>query len=1008
MTSVYSFGQGSFGQLGHGEEDDQTKPKIIAELRNTRVIKLACGARHSAAITDNGVLFTWGSNEDGELGRSRRLMIPQRVDALESQIVVSVACGDKHTACTTDSGEVFTWGGNASGQLGHGDNEPSGKPRVVKDLRPSFISSVACGAAFTLAMSRKGEIFAFGDGTYGQLGKGDLESRRWPVPVEKLAGVPIVQIDCGDQFSMALTVSGNVYSWGNNKFGQLGLGDSDTRSTPTLVRALRGKHIVQIACGAHHTIARSDKETIFSWGSGAAGQLGHGETGHETSPRPILALAGYDIGGIACGRRHSLAFRTGARPRMVYTWGTGPSGQLGLGNRQPHDTPTPVEADELTNKPILDAACGGEHTLVLASEATLDAASAAKYHKRSALAHLDLHDIRSLVDNVVSSGKITPLIEAIELVFSSPGSLNASFLKQTEHFDAAPSVTGVDLFAVREAYHKILALPAPYAERAHASLISALNTLLARFKTISTETNEDLRLYLIILENPLFLTPSRTTLPVVEKLVTAILGLPQSARQTLLRWWSEYPSEYFVRLVDLFQRTLAYLMRMEIPGPVVSVTSILNDLHNVNEAQGIVPYEKFYNHEVCETINLAKDYEQWRSSKNVFSFCRYPFLLTAQAKASILQIDANLQQQLSFHESIIHASDPFFVLRVRRDQIISDTLTQIAQHPPWAFKKPLKVVFEGEAGVDEGGVRKEYFQLVTRNLFDLQYGMFIKDELSHLYWFNMNSLETIDRYILIGAILGLAIYNGVILNVHFPMVVYKKLMHIKPNLKDLKELHPMLGRSLQEVLDFTGDVEQAFDLTFQSAYEKFGETQYYDLKPDGANIPVTNKNRQEYVDLYVDWYFNKSVGTQFEAFASGWRTLLSGDVLQMFRPEELSLLVCGSSEELDFSVLERVTHYAGDYTPETPVIKWFWSVAHGWSSEQKKRFLAFTTGSDRVPISGLGSVPLVIQRNGPDSDHLPTASTCYNVLLLPEYSSREKLDALLTSAINNFEGFGLA
>jgi hypothetical protein len=102
------------------------------------------------------------------------------------------------------------------------------------------------------------------------------------------------------------------------------------------------------------------------------------------------------------------------------------------------------------------------------------------------------------------------------------------------------------------------------------------------------------------------------------------------------------------------------------------------------------------------------------------------------------------------------------------------------------------------------------------------------------------------------------------------------------------------------------------------------------------------------------------------------------------------------------------TSYAAGYTAKHPTIKWFWSVAHAWNSEQKKRFLAFTTGSDRVPISGLGSVPLVIQRNGPDSDHLPTASTCYNVLLLPEYSSREKVEKLMTSAINNFEGFGLA
>jgi len=129
-------------------------------------------------------------------------------------------------------------------------------------------------------------------------------------------------------------------------------------------------------------------------------------------------------------------------------------------------------------------------------------------------------------------------------------------------------------------------------------------------------------------------------------------------------------------------------------------------------------------------------------------------------------------------------------------------------------------------------------------------------------------------------------------------------------------------------------------------------------------------------------------------------------VLQLFRPEELEQLICGSPE-LDFEALEMHTQYDDGYTADSTVIRTFWVVVHSLSEEDKKKLLFFATGSDRVPIKGLGNLPFVISRNGEHSDRLPTAHTCFNHLLLPDYNSEETLRERLMTAINNAEGFGL-
>ncbi|PIK48324.1 hypothetical protein BSL78_14808 [Apostichopus japonicus] len=211
---------------------------------------------------------------------------------------------------------------------------------------------------------------------------------------------------------------------------------------------------------------------------------------------------------------------------------------------------------------------------------------------------------------------------------------------------------------------------------------------------------------------------------------------------------------------------------------------------------------------------------------------------------------------------------------------------------------------------------------------------------------------------------------------------------------------------MQELLNCEDDVEDVFCQTFQISHTSMGETVTIDLKPMGSEIPVTNKNRGEYVDLYVKFLLVDAIQRQFQAFAKGFHSVCGGRALGLFHSVETQLLVCGR-KELDFATLEESVTYEDGYHREHKTIKNFWTVVREMTNEQKKQLLHFITGSARVPLRGWSSLPIVIQKNGADSAQLPTAMTCFNRLLLPDYATVERLRQRLFLAVQFSKGFGL-
>ncbi|GBG62284.1 hypothetical protein CBR_g29892 [Chara braunii] len=644
-------------------------------------------------------------------------------------------------------------------------------------------------------------------------------------------------------------------------------------------------------------------------------------------------------------------------------------------------------------------------------------------------------DLTSLLD-CLSKVKLTDgmgdAVHLIDATFSSLDALHMSFLpkhtiqkseeessKKCAEKVSAPAL-GVDFVSLRALYEAVLTLES---QEVVDALMLSIDKLLAEMHLAIDALSSSsaaggtriARPILIILQNPLLMEPEHHRL--LHKIWRLITSLPSPWQESLIRAFASSGRMEFEHMVAVIQQfvTIHLYEALQIDEAVEMATRVLALLDNANERSRIAKYTIFYNDAVNnDEFNIKEDFRRFKHPERYnFSFCKYPFIYDPSSKSRLLQMESEETMNEEFEGAIlqsifVEATCPYLVLTVRRSHLIQDTLEQIQDSTD--LKKKLKVKFLGEEGVDEGGVQKEFFQLIVRDIFDPKYGMFTYDEQTRLYWFSSGDsmdLLFMEEYELIGVIIGLAIYNGHILEFRFPNVIYKKLMGKPVTFEDLVEVAPDLARGLSQLLSFEGDVESVFCRSFQvSVRDVFGTIKTVDLKEDGGNVMVTKENRQEYVDMYTKYYLEKSIEWPFQAFMKGFKRLCGGRVLQFFRPEELEQLICGSPY-LDFEALERGTIYDYGYSKDSQVIRDFWQVVHSFSDEQKKRLLFFATGSDRAPIKGLANLPFVISRNGPDSDRLPTAHTCFNHLLLPEYCSADKLKERLLMAINDAEGFGL-
>lgn len=203
-------------------------------------------------------------------------------------------------------------------------------------------------------------------------------------------------------------------------------------------------------------------------------------------------------------------------------------------------------------------------------------------------------------------------------------------------------------------------------------------------------------------------------------------------------------------------------------------------------------------------------------------------------------------------------------------------------------------------------------------------------------------------------------------------------------------------------------LEDIIQRTFTIDMEIFNEMRTFELIPNGKEIMVTKENCVEFIEAYVDFIFVKQCENQVNAFKRGFYKLFDERMLKLlYTSEELEQYVCGS-KDLDFKELKRCAKYIQPLHPEHQFVKWFWEIVlDDFDDLQRRQLLAFTTGSDRAPITGLEDVEFILGIEGTDEEKLPIAHTCFNQLLLPDYQSKAKMKIKLTQAVENCEGFGM-
>ncbi|XP_054820563.1 PH, RCC1 and FYVE domains-containing protein 1 isoform X2 [Prosopis cineraria] len=339
---VFSWGEESGGRLGHGIDKDFCHPHLIEFLSVQNVEFIACGEYHTCAISTSGDLFTWGDGayNAGLLGHGSDVShwIPKRVTGpLEGLQVLHISCGTWHSALATSNGKLFTFGDGTFGVLGHGDRMSVSYPREVQSLSGLKTIKVACGvwhtAAIVEVMGHQGsnissrKLFTWGDGDKYRLGHGNKETYLQPTCVSALIDYNFHQIACGYTLTVALDTSGLVFTMGSTAYGQLGNPLSDGKTPAKVQDKLVGEFVEEISCGAHHVAVLTSRSELYTWGRGANGRLGHGDTEDRKSPTLVEGLKDRHVKNISCGSNFTSCI-------CIHKWVSGSDQSICSGCRQ--------------------------------------------------------------------------------------------------------------------------------------------------------------------------------------------------------------------------------------------------------------------------------------------------------------------------------------------------------------------------------------------------------------------------------------------------------------------------------------------------------------------------------------------------------------------------------------------------------------------------------------------------------------------------------------------------
>lgn len=1041
---LYSWGS---AHLMHDDDEERLVPaeslvpKTERMGRLSDICSVACGPNHSACATKDGQVYICGDNTSGAVAPYEPdlsvIVRPQLMESIGSQSVIrQVSCGWDHTAALSSNGTVLTWGNNEAGQLGHfvassRTDVPTTfcKPAAMSLGPGTRAASVACGHQFTMVLTSRMSMLICGKPQLS--GDGKL-----PRQLPALVGLPIASVSAGNSHAVVLTVFGTAYAWGDNASGCCGRPFPKVIASPvpmvtpcqqSIDTAIGTVHVpkldhigstlsvadevaaVHAACGDNHTVlvTRSGRLLVCGSPGGIPTELSTAIEHLEGVTHPHV---GRKFVSAEAGENSTLLLDDVGDVWQVI------DGHLNIA---------------LSSKHILTVAAGGKQCIALSHGA--DARSGSNAPDDIGCLRHTTEDLDSLIKQISE-----------EAPDKSVGESGQELLNRLGELLRYPSVLNSLFFNLEELDHlygEIEALQDPSLQGAIASAVeksirAGLESL--RSANASMKYPGSVRCLLHYLrffdERGSYSAAFDPLGTCISTLCETILDLPFEGFKNILAWIGQYPPELFVRmLLKPLMSQLNKALRIEVDEDGVQhqimvtraaplIGSVLRWLHAAAEKESLASPQDFYS-EAVSHISLETLYDDLQTKKATanknnlhgFLLSENPFLIPPATKRDLLMIESqvNMVKTASMNPSSVNNDDgtmtinPFFVLEIDRAHLLEETFDAIMTAESHDLRKKLRIKFKGEEGLDAGGVTKEFFQLLSEELFDVHSALWKRRFGDQITWFNSDNTWDEKGYEQVGLLVGLALYNNVLLDVHFPQALYRLLLKKPLGMEDLFDAE--LKNGLQQLLDYEGDdVEYVFCLTFEISWMDLGKEKKLELKPGGANIEVTKENKEEYVLLYVKWILVDSILPQWRAFRRGFDIVMDGSSYgELFTPAELELLVVGSPE-LDFCALEANATYEGGYDKDSAVVQNMWKFVKNADQDTQRHFLKFATGTSQAPIGGLGAMAFKVQRAGPDSPQLPTSHTCFNTLLLPDYGEDYgKLDERLGRAILECEGFGL-
>uniref|UniRef100_A0A8D2L2Y6 HECT and RLD domain containing E3 ubiquitin protein ligase family member 6 n=1 Tax=Varanus komodoensis TaxID=61221 RepID=A0A8D2L2Y6_VARKO len=964
--------------------------------------------------------------------------LTEQIQALETTVIVHISCGKEHSVALSNSGNVFAWGAGASGQLGTGELKASFIPKKINDL--SRIIQIACGHNHTVALSEDGRVFSWGQNTHGQLGLGeDISSREKPQQVSTLDGIPLAQVAAGGTHSFALSLSGVVYAWGRNHAGQLGLSQTNPKEKvfkPHSVGALRRLDVTFVSCGDEHTAVLTQNGSVFTFGDNSAGQLGHSSSARKAGPQRVDGIDG-PVSHLACGSYHTLVHVSASGQLMSF--GCGPL-RSGTSDRKQDEAPrfnisdlvSPNDLFGIRVKQIFAGPWVSFASTLPTSAAANESTVAEDLPK---IRHMDRACIEkwmSVTDSEIH--RKAESLQEVKAIFSSPPCLTASFLRPRSSLERYDDIA-VDLQKARATFEE-LAKKEWISRMITDSLINSLIPALP----LNSLHKEAFSVFLLLAECmealSLQLRPecmigfleSSNVQSLGVHFAKAVTGLHKRSSVILEEYWSLLPESFLDRIVQMIKKAvlaqLCFYRTCSQYQEVIPPLEVLKRLYKVNKvAANKLPVSNFYIDEIYRRINVLTDVQRWNAraegvlNENAVCLCYFPFVFSPVTKKQIFYWYSSVVQRIIEEKGILAVQNysqqkqselpkpTRLFLKVRRHNLVEDALYKLSQVEDSCLRKLLVIQFEGEMPVYEAGsILSEFFLLVFEKMIRPEYKMFMYSEKNSPVWFPPRPSLDKSKYFLFGVLCGLCMFNRVIAYVPFPLATFKKLVGKKPSLDDLKELSPAIGKSLQEILDYEHeDIEEKL----QTCYSISWDNVVVDLIQNGSAITVNNKNKKKFVAKYVDYVFNTSVEEIFKEFRRGFYKVVGESIAGFFEPQELMDVMIGNTS-YDWNAYEKNAEYCAIYSPTHPTIKMFWEAFHALTLDDKKGFLLFVAGSDRVPMNGMNSLKLRIYHwnCSPPDDYIPQAISCHHILLLPNYSTTEKLKKKILQAIENNQGFG--